>query len=327
MNWKLLFGILISAISLMLAFNKVNPDELINAMETANYIYLIPAVLLTILSLWIRAIRWGYLLQPIKKININSLFSATAIGLMANNLLPARLGEFVRAYVIGKKELISKSASFATIVVERIFDGLTILLLFSIVTFFYVKSLPEWLRNSAYSASIIFLSASFFLILFKIKTKGMLRLTAFIIRPFSERIKQKVIKILSSFIEGLGILHSTRNIIIATILSLLVWLPIVVVIHYLFISFSMAIPIYGSLILLVMLGLGVMIPSAPGYIGTIQFVCVYGLAIFSIPKSQALSFSILYHITQFVPITCIGLIYLFIEKLSFKSIKFSERYF
>ena len=73
--------------------------------------------------------------------------------------------------------------------------------------------------------------------------------------------------------------------IIATILSLLVWLPIVGVIHYLFISFSIEIPIYGSLILLVMLGLGVMIPAAPGYIGTIQFVCVYGLAIFSVPPS------------------------------------------
>ena len=160
MNWKLFFSVLISTLFLILAFNRVNLYELKDTLETANYIYLIPAVLLTILSLWIRAVRWGYLLQPVKKININSLFSATAIGLMANNLLPARLGEFVRAYVIGKKELISKSASFATIVVERIFDGLTILLFFNVVAIFYAESMPTWLRNSAYFASVIFLKSA-----------------------------------------------------------------------------------------------------------------------------------------------------------------------
>lgn len=127
MKWKLWLGIGISVLFLFLAFRKVNLHELKKALESANYIYLIPAILLTILSLWIRAFRWQYILQPVREIRVSSLFSATMIGFMANNLLPVRLGEFVRAYTIGEKERISKSSSLATIVVERIFDGITIL--------------------------------------------------------------------------------------------------------------------------------------------------------------------------------------------------------
>lgn len=316
MNWKLWVGTIIGGLFLYLAVRGIDLQELGEALKNANYLYLIPGAFLTLLSVWIRAYRWHYLVHPIRPIGMRSLFSATAIGLMANNLLPARLGEFVRAYVIGEKENISKSASFATIVLERIFDGITILLFLSIVLIAYSFSLPDWMRNAAYMASSIYVIALAFLILLKTRTKTAVNIVTWFLKPLPKKIREGILTLLDSFITGLQILHDTKNIIIASILSLAIWTPIGFIIYVLMGSFGIHLPIQVSFLLLVMLCLAVMIPSAPGFVGTIQFVFVAGLAIFDIPKSQALSFSFLFHATQFIPVTALGLIYLFVDGFS-----------
>lgn len=107
---------------------------------------------------------------------------------MANNLLPARLGEFVRAYVIGEKEYISKSSSFATIVIERVFDGFTLLFFLAIILVFF--SSPKWLKNSGYVASFIFLFTLLFLILLKSYTEKALRVIGIIFKPLPQRIQK-----------------------------------------------------------------------------------------------------------------------------------------
>lgn len=325
MNWKTLLGIVISALFLFLAFRKVDLEELRAAFETAKYHYTIPAMLLLIASLWLRSIRWRYLLLPVKNITIRSLFSATMIGFMANNLLPARLGEFVRAYAIGEKEKVSKSSSFATIVVERIFDGFTLLFFLAIILILYSFSFPEWLKKAAYFALAFYIFALLFLILLKVKTDTALAIAETILRPFPERIRRLFIKVLNSFINGLNILHSFKNVIVSSFLSLLIWLPHAAIIYILLISLDIELPVYASFLLLVALGIGVMVPSAPGYIGTIQFVCVAVLTLFAVGKSLALSFSLIYHVCIFVPVTIIGLTYLVIEGFSFKEIRNSIR--
>ena len=321
LNWKFWLGIGISVFFLFLAFRKVNLHELRGAVENANYIYLMPAVLLTILSLWIRAFRWQYILQPVKEIRVSSLFSATMIGFMANNLLPARLGEFVRAYVIGQRENISKSSSFSTIVVERIFDGLTLLSFLAIVLILFSFSSLGWLRNAAYIALFIYLFALGFLILLKVQTKRVLRCIVFISKPLPKKARLSVIKISGSFVDGLKILHNTKNIIASAILSLFVWLPSVFVIYFLLISFGIHLPVYASFVLMVILCIGGMIPSAPSFVGTMQFFCVVGLSLFAVSKSQALGFSIIYHASQFIPVTIIGFVYLFIEGMPVSKIR------
>lgn len=325
MNWKLGLGIIISASFLFLTFHRVNLHELKEALDSANYFYLIPVVALTFLSLWFRTLRWQYMIQPIKDIKLSNLFSALMIGFMVNNLLPARLGEFARAYAIGEKESISKSSSFATIVVERIFDGITILTLLAIILIFWPFSFPIWLRNAAYIACSVYFFTLLFLILLKIQTKKVLSIVEFVCKPFPQKFKIRLMKILSAFVDGLKILHSTKNIIYSAVLSLFVWLPAVLIIYCLLISFGIYLPISVSFFLLVIICIGLMIPSAPGFVGTIQFFCVAGLALFAVPKSQALSFSIIYHASAFIPVTTIGLVYLLKEGLSFTEMRSSIR--
>ncbi len=325
MNWKFWIGIVIGTLFLFLAFRKVDFNEIGIALKNANYLYTIPAILLTVLSLWLRSLRWHFMLQQIKKIGLNSLFSATMIGFMANYLFPARLGEFVRAYVIGKKESISKSASFATIIFERILDGMTILTFLFIILICFSFPLPDGMKSAVYLTSGFYVLSLLFLILLKVRTDQALKLTRFIFRPLPKKIQDKLLTTLNSFITGLQILHHFKNILVSIILSVLIWIPPVFIIYFILISFDIYLPLYASYLILAIFCFGVMIPSAPGFIGTIQFLSVSGLALFGVSKSQALSFSFLYHICQYIPIITIGLIYFFVEGFSFTQIKRSQK--
>lgn len=321
MNWKYVPGIVISAVFLFLAFRKVNVGDLKLALQHADYLYVIPAFLLSLASLWIRAFRWRFLLHPVKTIGMTNLFNATAIGFMGNNLLPARLGEIMRAQVIGGTEKISRSASLATIVVERVFDGFTLLFFLALVFIAEAPHFPGWLKNASAVAIVFYICALVFLIVFATRTAAVMKVSEVLSRPFPEYLKKLLFRALNSFANGLGVLRSTRDIVIAALLSPLVWLPNAAIIYLLLISFGIHLPVAISFLLLVAVCIGIMIPSAPGYIGTIQFVSVGVLAVFGVSRGQALSFSLVYHGCIFIPITAAGLVCLFAGKVSFDEMR------
>ena len=321
MNWKIILGITISALLLFFAFRSVDIQELIVVFKSADYKFLIPAISLNLLSILFRAVRWKYLLKPVKEIGIRSLSSAIFIGFMANGVLPVRLGEFVRAYVIGKKENVSKSLSFATIVVARMFDGMTIMFFLVVILLWYSYSFPEWIRNAIHIGLSFYFLALGFLILLKTRPEVSLKLASFLLKPFPEKINQLVTRILYSFIAGLEILSSTKNILIASFYSFLVWIPSGFIIYILAGSFGMELGLSASFLMLVILVICMMIPSAPGSIGTIQYFCVVGLAIFGISKATALIFSIVYHFCTLFPVVLLGFVFLFIDGFSLMELK------
>ncbi|MFQ5754081.1 MAG: lysylphosphatidylglycerol synthase transmembrane domain-containing protein, partial [bacterium] len=148
MKRKVIIGIAISAIFFYLAFREVNLQEMLTALKNANYIWLLPAFAFMLFSHWVRAVRWRYFLEPIQDVKIHPLFSALIIGYAANNIFPLRLGEFLRAVAIGKTQQISKSSAFATVIVERLIDLLSLLVLLSTTVLFF--PLPEVIKNSGY---------------------------------------------------------------------------------------------------------------------------------------------------------------------------------
>ena len=165
-NGKLWISIIFSLFFVVLILNHIDFEKMKKALETANYMYLPLAVASSLVTNIFRTYRWKYIISPIKKISTQSLFSGVAIGYMANNLLPARLGEFVRAYIMGKKEGISKSSTLATIVLERIFDGLALLFFLAFISLLF--SLPLWIKQAGIAAGAFFLFLSAFLILLMI---------------------------------------------------------------------------------------------------------------------------------------------------------------
>ena len=148
MKKKLLIGVLSSALFLWLAARGIDWHQFGQALRRTRYLYLVPAIVLTMLGHFSRAVRWKYMMSPVRECRIQPLWSATAIGFMVNNLLPARLGELVRAFAIGRSQRISRSAAFATIVYERVVDVFVLILLlwFSMVHI----SGPAWLSRSAF---------------------------------------------------------------------------------------------------------------------------------------------------------------------------------
>jgi uncharacterized membrane protein YbhN (UPF0104 family) len=135
---KILFiaGILISIICSWLFARKIEWSQLSVALKDAEYVYIIPTIILIFASYYFRAVRWSVLIAPIKKVSVLNLFSATMIGFMANSVLPARIGEIIKPVIIARKEKIKVTTSFATVVMERIFDMLSIIVFASLLFFF-----------------------------------------------------------------------------------------------------------------------------------------------------------------------------------------------
>jgi len=323
---KLWIGLGISLFFLFLLFRKIDFDKLLGAFREMDYRYLWPAVLFTFISYFFRAIRWRFLLLPLKKTRLGNLFPATIIGYMMNNILPARIGEFVRAYVLAEKEGLSKSAVFATLVVDRLFDGFTILLIL-LFTFFTVK-LPlgmEGVQHSlvagGYVSLALYFSVIIFLIVLRKRTDGTIRLIGKLLRPFPSKVAEKIIPLLGSFIGGLRLTSNTTELMALVFTSLLIWAfaiwPVDLVLH----SFGISLPITASMFIMVFLVFAVMVPASPGYVGTYHAACVYGLMAFNIQKEKALSVALIIHGVNFFPVILAGAYYLWRDNVSLRAIK------
>jgi glycosyltransferase 2 family protein len=312
---KLWIGIGISIFFLFLLFRKIDFAKLLTAFKEMDYRYLWPAVLSTFISYYCRAIRWRYLLLPLKKTLLRNLFPATVIGYMANNLLPARLGEFVRAFVLGEKERLDKSAVFASLVVDRLFDGFTVLLVL-LVTFFAVR-LPagmEHVQNGlvvgGYVTLTLYLAVIAFIVVLKKKTMWTLDLMKKLMKPFPARFAEKVIPLLGSFIEGLRLSSKPADLFALLLSSLVIWAFAIWPIDLLLRSCGIFLPITASMFIMVFLVFAVMVPASPGYVGTYHAACVYGLMAFNIQKEKALSVAVIIHGVSFFPVILLGLFYL-----------------
>jgi len=316
-------GILISALFLYLAFRRADLGEIYAQLRVARYWILVPAVALTILSLWVRAYRWGFLLHPLKRIGPGTLFSATAIGFMCNNLLPMRLGELIRAFVIGRSTGVRASAAFATIVVERLFDLFAMIGLFGfLLVFAPFHNRP--FKMGALMACIGGLIALGLLILFHLRPHTCERW----LRPLLPRlVRERVLSLLRSFAGGLEIFRDLPRLLGVAGLTIVMWLLIAIVIKLCFSAARLEelgspLPPTASLVSLVVIAIGVMVPSGPGFVGTMHAAAVFGLEIVGYRHADlALSFAILYHASQWVPVVIVGLIYLVKENLSLGQVK------
>lgn len=308
MKLKLILGCVISAIFLFLAFRGIEWSQLATVLKRTKPAYLIPAVASIIAHLYLRAYRWKFMLRPVKSIPTPRLFSATSIGYMANNVLPARLGELVRAHVLGRQENISRTASFATIVYERVADVFALLVMLWIVLL--RTSGPEWLRRTGWWILALNLFSMAALVLLDRYGGEFSRGLAVMIRPLPSRLQEKVSHAFGRFRVGLQAVGSVKDSIAVVLTSILVWTSPLVGIYFCFRALNLDVPVLATVTIQVMVAFSTMIPSAPAHLGTIQYACVVGLALYGVGKSEALGYSILYHSTLFFPVTIVGFYFL-----------------
>jgi len=325
MNWKFWLGTVISVLFLYLAFHNVDLHLIYHSIQSASIPLIITVGFLTVILYLIRALRWFHLLEPIKKIGLGSLFSSTVIGFAANCVLPARLGEFIRANYIGRMERISKSSSLGTIVIERLFDTFTILLIFVFVILF--MDFPEqWasagraLRTGGLLLSFLFLVSIALLIVLKEKTGIFLTVVEKALFFLPKKPRHKLITLLDGFSKGLVLVKGPSKLIAVLFYSLVLWGLSVMQIYVLGLSMGLSLPFMAPFFILVLLCFSVVLPSAPGYIGTFHVACQYGLIFYGFSRANALSMAIVLHAAGFIPTVLLGFLVFALHHISLRSI-------
>ena len=291
-------------------------------LRNADYQLLTMACFISLIQFPIRAIRWKFLLLPNRRIGFPSLFSAIMIGFMANNLLPARMGEFVRAYVISRKENVSGSSAMATIVIERLFDGFALLTILLVV--FYTYSFPVWVVVLGWWATAIFFFLFVFLVAMTVWPNGFASVLSNVGRIFSHKLKKRTESLILRFISGLEMLRDRRLVFISIVLSLIQWMVLGWAFSIALASFSIIVPRSGPYFVLSIVALGVALPSSPAFIGTYQWFTERALSVYGVSKSLSISFSSALQLLSFLPPTLIGFIYFFKEHLTWKELKRTE---
>ncbi|MDZ7363654.1 MAG: flippase-like domain-containing protein [candidate division KSB1 bacterium] len=319
MQKRLVLGLAISAVFIYLAFRKIDFVQMWEALQQANYLWLFPAAGFMFISLWLRAVRWGYFMEPIKPgITRRKLFSAMMIGYYGNNVFPLRAGEVLRAYAIGKSAGVSRMASFATIFVERLIDVLALLLLIAFSIIFH--DYPAWVEKGSVFIFIGTVVVTIFMIALMLRTQQTLRVMSRLTRPLPENAQQFVNKLLGSFLDGFSIFKKTDRFWAITWQSVAMWLLYAAVNYAVLEAFGLneSLPIGASFVILVIVNLSIMIPAAPGYVGTFHLAAQQAAMLFEVSGSTALSFALILHIANFIPITLVGFYYFYREQLSLK---------
>lgn len=332
MKKKIIFGIILSIVFTYLAFMKVDLKNFLSVLKNVKYQYTIPVVLLNLAGFVLRSVRWKYILEPVKLIKTKRLFSSVMISYMANNILPVRLGEFIRAYSIGKMENISKSSAFATVVIERIVDVFFMSFLFLILLFLFpfTLSFPEDLIKNSYYFLIFSVFFLMFLLFIVWKKEFVLSSVGKILKSFPKSVSDRIQNIIDSFIKGLDFFHNTRNFIPIIILTIVMWIIYMSSYYFGFLAFKFYEGdfykfLLSGVVLLVLGSIGVMIPSAPGAIGTFHYFCILGLFITGLTDiNQTAAYAVYIHSVNYIGIVSVGFIYFFKENMHFSDMKLSN---
>jgi uncharacterized protein (TIRG00374 family) len=245
---------------------------------------------------------------------------------MANNLLPARLGEFVRAYILAQREELQTPTVFASLVIDRLFDGFTVMLmlLFTLFSLRLPQGLSEAetiLRTGGVVTFLLYAGVVAFLFLLKRQTIRTLAWTGILLKPFPQQLSDRIIPLLGSFISGIKMSSRGGHIAAVLVSSLSVWLFCVVPVDLVLQGFGIHLPITASMFIMVLLVFAVMVPASPGFIGTYHYACFKGLSAFGIPESTAVSIALVLHGVGFFPVIIAGFYYLWQSKTSLSGLR------
>lgn len=316
--WKLFIGAIVSAFFLVMALRGLDLAHVWADIQTAHYIWIFPGVAVYFVGVWVRAWRWHYLLRSIKPVPLATMWPIVVIGYMGNNIYPFRAGEFLRAYMLKKKEGISISASIATILVERIFDGL-VMLLFVFIALPLAPGLPQWLRQVVVYASVAFLGALvLFLLMASLPTLSRRLYHSVVLTCAPQKIQAQLLALMDRFMEGISSLNSLPNIIMIFFTSIIIWLLETIKYWFVMYAFAFTVSFFALMLMNGVVNLATTLPSAPGYIGTFDGPGIEVLKVFGVDPVVAAAYTLVLHAALWLPITLLGAYYMARQSLSWR---------
>ena len=317
-RWQFWLGVAISVFFLWWVLKDLDFTSFWAEVKTANYWWLIPGVAIYFLAVWARAWRWHYLLRPLKAISTRTMFPIVAIGYMGNNIYPARAGEVLRAVVLKRREGVSISASLATVIVERIFDGVVMLAFIfinlaelarltrssGVASGFSIQQIAFWGSLVFFGALLVFLLAA----MFPASSENLLARFAAHLAP--RRLRQPVLDTGTRFLSGLESLRSPVEILMVFATSLVIWLLETGKYWFVMHAFDFQVSFFALMLMNGVVNLATTIPSAPGYLGTFDAPGIAVLEAYGISTPLASSYTFVLHIALWLPITALGAYYL-----------------
>ena len=318
----------------------IDIGEMWNTLRKANYLLLIPGILSYFLGVWFRALRWQVLLSGIAKIKIRTLFPIVVIGYMANNILPFRLGELIRGYYLKNKKGVPTATALSTIFVERIMDGLALILILAgssmSVPFGAIFSrLSQITKLDETFLLVIFTSpfAILFGLLLVIALNGPRSMVIFgqLTSRLPRNLARNINHLTEDVVKGLYSLRNWKITCKALLLSLPIWILEAVLFHTVLVSLGI-LPINSSLghifassaSITAITNIGASIPSMPGGIGLFEMIARETLMVIeptSVSRSEAAAFATLTHLCLMVPIVLLGQLFLWAEGLSLRKLR------
>jgi len=327
----LILGLLVAAVALYFTFREASFRQIYGSLLEVRYGYIVGSLFLFFVGFWIRAIRWHYLCRAVKTVPTRRLYSPMMIGFMGN-LLPLRAGEFIRAYLLGRRESISFSASLATIVVERMFDMLSILVLFGCLLVWnplvFVPhgsggspgQVASYVRSFGIVSLIGVLGLGAFCFLLIHHQERGLSLVRWAATPLPQRVQTRLEEILRSFTTGLGILKDGKGILVTVLLSAVLWILLCLSNYPFYWAYQIqsALPVSSVFTLMVVTCVLISVMPTPGYLGPYQFSMTFVLAdLYGVDRAVAASFSMVNWFVNMGSVFLAGVFFLFRDNLSF----------
>ncbi|MGQ0642436.1 MAG: lysylphosphatidylglycerol synthase transmembrane domain-containing protein [Gemmatimonadaceae bacterium] len=326
-GWRGVVGIAISALLLVWTLRGVELSAVGNVLGSSNLLLFLLATVVATSIYPLRALRWRYILWPVKeRLPFWPLWRATAIGMMVNNVIPARAGEIARAYTISREQSeVRFPAAIASLAIDRVLDAILIIVL--LIVAMLDPGFPrdtviagQPVRTYAYIATVVAVAALVMLFLLALFPQQFVRAFERIVSTVAPHFVERVSRLLHSFADGLAVLRSPK-----LLLHVLFWTTI----HWLISALSFWIgmkavgidaPYTAALFVQSLIAIGVAAPAAPGFFGIFEFFGTEGLAIYGVPRDLAVSWAIGFHLLSFIPVTVLGALYFVRMGLSFRNI-------
>ncbi len=323
-RWKFWLGVLLSGVFLYFALRGLRLGEVLVPLKEADYWWILPGVVVYFIGVWVRSWRWHYLLRPVKAISTPNMFPIVAIGYMGNNIYPARAGEVLRAVVLKRRHEVPISASLATIIVERVFDGVVMLafvflnlpelanLTSSSGFIGNIQTLALWGSGAFLGALAVFLSAAMF--------PGVAEkvLTWLVERLLPDKYQEKVLGVVLRFLQGLESLRSPQEALMVFVTSVVIWLLETGKYWFVMHAFTFEVSFFALMLMNGIVNLATTIPSAPGYVGTFDAPGIAVLVAYGVARGVAAGYTLVLHVALWFPITALGAYYMIKEGIRWR---------
>ncbi len=319
-SWRFWVGLVISAVCLYFAVQGIQLEQVAAALRGIDSVWLIPAVVLFTISYAGRVLRWHLLFSP-QPMRLASVFHALNIGYFLSNLLPARLGDIIRAYLIGDIERVSKARALSTVVVERMSDGLTVVLLLA-VTALYVPNIPDEARQAGIGVAAAGVIGVLILLLLSFQKQRGLAFLHRLAAPAPILQRPGLWSALESLIDGFAILRSPRPILGVGALSLVAWVFGGMMFWAVMRAMGLDLTVAAAFLVMTVTSLVVVVPSSPGYIGVFHAVATLTLtSVYGVDKSSALSYALVMHAFTYLWLVVLGVYSLWHEGLTYERLR------